>query len=257
MRCFQSMSLKIPQKLFIYLLSLFTLCLTSPCVTYILLRRPTFRISRCLRPCHQPQLVIVLGVRSEHLHPENLSKGQWMAVLFCCFPWQPVSHPDLNPTYNWEPPLPPEVKTGGLSLQDLASDGLPWWHIREESSCQCREHGFDPWSEKIPHVVEQLEPCPTTSEPVLWSPLEPTSHNYWSPCPLEPVVELLSRVQLSDPMGCSTPGSSVHGIFSGKNTGVGCHSLLQGISLTQGLNPYLLHLLHCRLILHPLSHQES
>ena len=32
--------------------------------------------------------------------------------------------------------------------------------------------------------------------------------------------------------------------FSGKNTGVGCHFLLQGIFLTQGSNPCLLHLLH-------------
>ena len=30
----------------------------------------------------------------------------------------------------------------------------------------------------------------------------------------------------------------------GKNTGVGCHTLLQGIFLTQGLNPCLLGLLH-------------
>ena len=30
----------------------------------------------------------------------------------------------------------------------------------------------------------------------------------------------------------------------GKNTGVGCHALLQGIFPTQGLNPLLLHLLH-------------
>ena len=30
----------------------------------------------------------------------------------------------------------------------------------------------------------------------------------------------------------------------GKNTGVGCHTLLQGIFLTQGSNPCLLHLLH-------------
>ena len=29
--------------------------------------------------------------------------------------------------------------------------------------------------------------------------------------------------------------------FPGKNTGVGCHSLLQGIFPTQGLNPHLLH----------------
>ena len=28
--------------------------------------------------------------------------------------------------------------------------------------------------------------------------------------------------------------------FPGKNTGVGCHFFLQGISPTQGLNPYLL-----------------
>ena len=32
--------------------------------------------------------------------------------------------------------------------------------------------------------------------------------------------------------------------FSGKNTGVGSHSLLQGIFPTQGSNPSLLHLLH-------------
>ena len=36
-------------------------------------------------------------------------------------------------------------------------------------------------------------------------------------------------------MDYSLPGSSVHGIFLGKNTGVGCHFLLQGILLTQGL----------------------
>ena len=40
----------------------------------------------------------------------------------------------------------------------------------------------------------------------------------------------------------------------GKNTGVGCHSLLQEIFPTQGSN---LGLLHCRQILYCLSHQES
>ena len=34
-------------------------------------------------------------------------------------------------------------------------------------------------------------------------------------------------------MDCSTPGSSVHGILQeNKNTGVGCHALLQGVFLT-------------------------
>ena len=39
----------------------------------------------------------------------------------------------------------------------------------------------------------------------------------------------------------------------GKNTGVGCPSLLQGIFLMQGLNPELP---HCRQILYLLSHQN-
>ena len=40
----------------------------------------------------------------------------------------------------------------------------------------------------------------------------------------------------------------------GKNTGVGCHSFLQGIFPTQGSNPGLP---HCRQILYRLSHQGS
>ena len=57
---------------------------------------------------------------------------------------------------------------------------------------------------------------------------------------------------LGDPMDCSLPGSSVHGDSPGKNTGVGCHVLLQGIFPTQGSNPGLL---YCRWILYCLSHQ--
>ena len=42
--------------------------------------------------------------------------------------------------------------------------------------------------------------------------------------------------------------------FLGKSAGVGCHFLLQGIFLTQGSNPDLL---HCTQTLYPLSHQGS
>ena len=42
--------------------------------------------------------------------------------------------------------------------------------------------------------------------------------------------------------------------FSGENTKVNIHSLLQGIFLTQGSNPSLL---HCRQILYHLRHQGS
>ena len=50
-----------------------------------------------------------------------------------------------------------------------------------------------------------------------------------------------SRPTLCDSMGCSPPGSSVHGDSPGKNTIKGCHALLQEIFPTQGLNPRLLH----------------
>ena len=55
---------------------------------------------------------------------------------------------------------------------------------------------------------------------------------------------------LCDPMVC--PWNS-----PGKNTGVGCHSLLQGIFPTQGLNPRLLHLLHWQEDSLPLRHLGS
>ena len=45
--------------------------------------------------------------------------------------------------------------------------------------------------------------------------------------------------------------------FSGKNTGVACHFLLQGIFPTQELNKYLMCFLHCKQILYPLRHWRS
>ena len=59
---------------------------------------------------------------------------------------------------------------------------------------------------------------------------------------------------LCDPTDCSLPGASVHEGSPGKNTGVGCHGLLQRIFPTQGSNPGLL---PCRWILYHLSHQGS
>ena len=42
--------------------------------------------------------------------------------------------------------------------------------------------------------------------------------------------------------------------FTGKNTGVGCHFLLQGIFLTQEWSPDFLHSLHCQADSLPLYH---
>ena len=65
---------------------------------------------------------------------------------------------------------------------------------------------------------------------------------------------LQSCLTLCDPMDYSLPGILSMG-FSGKDTGVGCHALLQRIFLTQGSNPCLclLHLQVGSLPLEPKS----
>ena len=59
---------------------------------------------------------------------------------------------------------------------------------------------------------------------------------------------------LCDPMDCIAHQTPQSMNSPGKNTGVGGHFLLQGIFLTQGLNPDLP---HCRQTLYQLSHQGS
>ena len=69
-------------------------------------------------------------------------------------------------------------------------------------------------------------------------------------------IYVLSQLCLTlcDPMDCHLPGSSVHGDSPGKNTGLGCHALLQGIFPTQGSDPDFP---HRRWILYHLNHQEA
>ena len=77
----------------------------------------------------------------------------------------------------------------------------------------------------------QVQSLPlTTWEPPTW-----TRMSAW-------VVQ--SCPTLCNSMDCRSPGSSVHGDSPGKNPGVACHDLLQGIFPTQGLNPCHLCLLH-------------
>ena len=76
----------------------------------------------------------------------------------------------------------------------------------------------------------------------------------------------LSKPKESQRVSCSVMSDSLqpHRLYPdrllcpwsspGKNTGVGCHSLLQGISPTQGSN---LGFLHCRPIIYHLSHHGS
>ena len=72
------------------------------------------------------------------------------------------------------------------------------------------------------------------------------------PCAIQCMcAKSFSCVQLYDLMDHSPPGSSVHGDSPGKNTGVECHALLQGMFPIQGSNPGLP---HCRQILYHLRH---
>ena len=37
--------------------------------------------------------------------------------------------------------------------KDMEIQEPPWWPSGEQSTCQCRGHGFDPWSRRIPHAA--------------------------------------------------------------------------------------------------------
>ena len=47
--------------------------------------------------------------------------------------------------------------------------GLPRWRSGWESACQCRGHGFEPWSGRIPHAAEHLAREPQPLSLRVWS----------------------------------------------------------------------------------------
>ena len=69
---------------------------------------------------------------------------------------------------------------------------LPWGLSGEESTYQCRRHGFDPWSRRIPQAEEQLSPWARAAELVLQSlgatTTESPCRNHHSPSALEPML---------------------------------------------------------------------
>ena len=62
---------------------------------------------------------------------------------------------------------------------------------------------------------------------------------------------------LCDPMDCSPPGSSVHGILQARILKWACHALLQGIFPTQKSNLHFLRLLHWQAGSLPLAPPEK
>ena len=104
-----------------------------------------------------------------------------------------------------------------------------------------------PHTSTLSSAVHHLFP-----EPVAMSVFSTYWHLLNGVCVLYLVAQLC--LSLCDPMDCSPPVSSVCGDSPAKNTGGGCHALLQGIFPTQASSPGLL---HCRWILYQLSHKGS
>ena len=129
----------------------------------------------------------------------------------CFYPWASLRAQLLK-----HPPAIQEILIWFLGLEGIGYPlqyswaSLEYWKHRV--SLQCGRPGLNPWVRKIPWRKERL---PT---PVFW-PRE--FHGLYSP---------RGHTRLLCPWD-----------FPGKNTGVGCYFLLQGIFPTQGLNLSLLH----------------
>ena len=54
----------------------------------------------------------------------------------------------------------------GLKFDIKKTEDLPGGPSKE-STCQCRGHGFDPWSGEIPHATGQLNQSTTATDPCM------------------------------------------------------------------------------------------
>ena len=85
-------------------------------------------------------------------------KNKYGILLLQCWHKKLWRHASQRNNHNWQ-----DFKNHCL--------GLPWWFSGKESTCQCRRHGFDPWSGMIPCAMGQPSPCIVTIELVLSSPV--------------------------------------------------------------------------------------
>ena len=123
-----------------------------------------------------------------------------------------------------------------------AKSGFPGGASGKEHTHQCRRHKrrrFDPWVRKIPWRRAQ-QPTPVGHN---WKQLSLNARMYrsWFVAYKTKFFIVVSDCATlwAEPARRLCPWDS-----PGKNTGVECHFLLQGIFPTQGLNPHLLCLLH-------------
>ena len=105
-----------------------------------------------------------------HPHKRGLEWGSGKSDAQTSQPWVPLQTRKLllQVFTSWT------QYVSSVFFKEEKSRGLPWWHSGWESACQCRGHGFEPFSGKIPHAAEQLGPWATTAEP---AHLEPVLRN--------------------------------------------------------------------------------
>ena len=181
---------------------------------------PRARQAKAVNIClltHSPQ-PIVIPFHSRGARARGPCRG-WSSKWLCWFATerQPKRHKcTVSPSGGWV----------------LESRVWAQWFLLKPLSWACRRHLLPVSS----HAHPSMSVC------FLSSFRKDTSCAGLGPTPMtsRTRAKSLSRVQLCDPLDCSLPGSSVHGDSPGKNIGVGCHALFQGIFPTQGLNPRLL-----------------
>ena len=80
----------------------------------------------------------------------------------------------LSPTAGYPSPGILHQEAEPSKYLDLKASGkLFWWYSGKDATCQCRVHGFNPWSGKIPHAAGQLSPCATTIKANMLQLLKP------------------------------------------------------------------------------------
>ena len=175
-------------------------------------------------------------------------------------------------------------------IRSLSWEEDPWVGRRERLPTPVfwpgEFHGlYNPWSHKELDTTEWLslslsspagyarmltQTClltePGGKESSSWLPVSWTEFELWFQAEL---TWYLSSASCYLVLGCPVvsnslwpfwlqpPGSHVHRISQARILEWVCHFLLKGLFLTQGSNPHLLCLLHCRQILHLLRHQGS
>ena len=156
--------------------------------------------------------------------------------------------PGLSSSRNW-----PLFSCVTPPISSLAANLSLKWNIRKEASLLCCEHTctnsqtlWVPDASLPAGLGEGLEAfiCQISGT---WEPCRDFS---WSRVHGNSMC-VLNRLSHVWPHGLQPARLLCPRDSPGKNTGVGCHALLQGILLTQGSNPSLL---HCRQILYRLSH---